>query len=194
MALLCYNQPEQRTIPMVKKSIDAKVRPLANASLEKASLLGAARIYVNKDSIIALTGTLDSGSACIVEKFGVDGPDGAAPSPIRREASLCVLPDKGVSLNVVMMSRAFQDAAGFKIGDQVRISLAEAPTPDAEEVVVRDISEGSQEDKDTRYAPSWEHSISLSLGAFYLPPLWSPSLTIDRTTQREPNKCFPGWS
>ena len=37
---------------------------------------------------------------------------------------------------VVMMTRAFQDATGFKIGDQVRISLAEADTAEANEIVV----------------------------------------------------------
>lgn len=158
---------------MVKKSIDAKVRPLANPSLEKASLLGAARLYVSKDSLIALTGALDNGHACIVEKLGVEklgddtpGPDGTTPAgPLRREAALCALPDKNVSPNVVMMSRAFQDATGFKIGDQVRLAMAEAPTPEAQEVAVIDVSEGAQEDPPpTRYAPCWEHSISLSLG------------------------------
>lgn len=156
---------------MVKKSIDVKVRPLANPSLEKASLLGAARLYVSRDSLIALTGALDNGHSCVVEKLGEDaagtpGPDGTTPSgPIKREAALWVLPDKNVSPNVVMMSRAFQDATGFKIGDQVRLALAEAPTPEADEVAVVDVSEGNQEDPaPTRYTPSWEHSISLSLG------------------------------
>lgn len=148
---------------MVKKSIDAKVRPLANASLEKASLLGAARLYISKDSLIALTGGLDNGNACIVEKLGDEGSDGTLP--LKREAALWVLPDKNVSPNIVMMSRAFQDATGFKIGDQVRLALAEAPTPDAEEVDLRDVSEGGQEDGATRYSPCWEHSISLSLGS-----------------------------
>lgn len=148
---------------MVKQSIDAKVRPLANAGLEKASLFGAARLYISKDSMIALTNGLESNKACVVEKL----PDDSAPDwePVKREASLCVLPEKNLSPNVVMMTRAFQDASGFRVGDQVRISLLEA-TPDADEVVVRNMTEGSEAEasKPTKYQPCWEYSLGLSLG------------------------------
>lgn len=157
---------------MLKKSIDAKVRPLSNVSLERASLLGAARIYVSKDSLIALTGGLDSGRPCIVESLQTgdassNASDGET-SKKRREASLWALPEKNVSANVVMMTRAFQEATGFKLGDVVRISLAEpAVVPDAEEVVVQDATSEADQQKDTaadsKHPPSWEFSISVSL-------------------------------
>lgn len=157
---------------MLKKSIDAKVRPLSNVSLERASLLGAARIYVSKDSLIALTGGLDSGRPCIVESLQTDDASSnaseAESSKKRREASLWALPEKNVSANVVMMTRAFQEATGFKLGDVVRISLAEpAVVPDAEEVVVQDATSEADQQKDTaadsKHPPSWEFSISVSL-------------------------------
>ncbi|KAH6607212.1 aaa family atpase [Trichoderma cornu-damae] len=160
---------------MLKKSIDAKVRPLANVSLERASLLGAARIYVSKDSLISLTGSLDSGRPCIVESLQTDddttgdGPAaGDAQTGKRRGASLWVLPEKNISPNVVMMTRAFQEAAGFRLGDVVRIALGEtAETPDAEEVVVQDAAGQADQQKDaaaeSRHPPSWEFSISVSL-------------------------------
>lgn len=157
---------------MLKKSIDAKVRPLSNVSLERASLLGAARIYVSKDSLIALTGGLDSGRPCIVESLQTDDASSnaseAETSKKRREASLWALPEKNVSANVVMMTRAFQEATGFKLGDVVRISLAEpAVVPDAEEVVVQDATSEADQQKDTaadsKHPPSWEFSISVSL-------------------------------
>lgn len=157
---------------MVKKSIDAKVRPLANASLEKTSLLGAARLYVSKDSLIALTNGLDGNKACVVEKL-IDGmpplasadPDAdPAGQPIRREASLCVLPEKNLSPNVVMMTRAFQDATGFRVGDQVRIALA-GETADVDEVVVRDVSEGVT-DAPQRYPLDWRSTVSISMGMY----------------------------
>lgn len=148
---------------MVKKSIDAKVRPLANPALEKASLLGAARLYVSKESLIALTNGLENGKPCVVEKL-----EDQAQSPVRREASLWILPEKNLSPNVVMMTRAFQDATGFRIGDQVRISLLES-MPDVDEVVVQDVSEEQQQAKDgrgARHAACWEFSLSLSMGGF----------------------------
>lgn len=145
---------------MVKKSIDAKVRPLANPALEKASLLGAARIYVSKDSLIALTNGLENGKACVLEKL--EDQQGLP----RREASLWILPEKNLSPNVVMMTRSFQEATGFKIGDQVRISLLES-MPDAEEVVVQDVSE-DQKEETARHPASWEFSLSLSMGKLVL--------------------------
>lgn len=158
---------------MLRKSIDAKVRPLSNVSLERASLVGAARIYVSKDSLISLTGGLDSGRTCIIESLQTDDSSSNASeaetsSKKRREASLWALPEKNVSANVVMMTRAFQEATGFKLGDFVRISLSEtAATPDAEEVVVQDATSEADQQKDTaadsKHAPCWEFSISVSL-------------------------------
>ncbi|KAL7928490.1 P-loop containing nucleoside triphosphate hydrolase protein [Trichoderma chlorosporum] len=158
---------------MLKKSIDAKVRPLANVSLERASLLGAARIYISKDSLISLTGGLDSGRPCVVESLQTDDTSGdgsAADAELtkRRGASLWVLPEKNISPNVVMMTRAFQEATGFKLGDVVRITLAEpAVIPDAEDVVVQDAASEADQQKDaaaeSRHAPSWEFSVSVSL-------------------------------
>ena len=148
---------------MVKRSIDAKVRPLANASLEKASLLGAARIYVSKESLIALTNGLESGRPCVIERLADDQPQHV---PIqKREASLFILPEKNLSPNVVMMTRAFQDATGFKIGDQVRIALLpESALPEVDEVVVQDVTEGSEGDAASRHTAGWEFSLSLSMG------------------------------
>lgn len=144
---------------MIKKNLDAKVRPLANTSLEKASLLGAARIYVSKDSLISLTGNLENGKHCLVERLNDQ------EEPLKREASLYILPEKNLSPNVVMMTRAFQEATGFKLGDQVRISLA-GVTPEAVEVVMQDVSEGTS-DLETRRpftADMWAALISHYLG------------------------------
>ncbi len=83
---------------------------------------------------------------------------------------LWVLQDKNVSPNVVLMSRAFQDASGFKIGDQVRLLLARGEngkTADAGEVLLSDVSEAAQEVlAGCRYPLQWEPLISLALGPF----------------------------
>lgn len=143
---------------MLKKELEAKVRPLANASLEKASLQGAARIYISKDSLLSLTGTLDNGRACLLERL-----DDGQEAPLTRQASLWILPEKNLSPNVVVMTRAFQDATGFKIGDQVRITLADG-IPDADEVVLEQI-EGERDDEVQRLYPIvWQLPVGLFLG------------------------------
>ncbi|KAM3447350.1 hypothetical protein MY3296_008820 [Beauveria thailandica] len=143
---------------MVQESITAKVRPLSHPSLEKKSLLGAARLYVSKDSLIALTNGLES-RPCVVERVPLDGDESG---PIRREASICVLPEKNLSPNVVMMTRTFQDATGFRVGDQVRIVLR-AATSDVDEVVVRDLSEPEADVEAMLYSTDWRMPLGFSM-------------------------------
>lgn len=157
---------------MVKtSSIEAKVRPLANPSLEKASLLGAARVYISKESLLALTNGLDHGQPCVVDRVA------APPLPPlpRRRAALWLLPDKNVGPNVVMMTRAFQEATGFRIGDLVRIALADDPAlPDAGDVVVADVTDDPPPPGGAKHAPGWEYALSLSMGGL-------PSLVVHLT-------------
>ncbi|KAF5024716.1 hypothetical protein F66182_3200 [Fusarium sp. NRRL 66182] len=163
---------------MLAKSIDAKVRPLANTSLEKSSLLGAARVYVSKDTLLSLNGNLENGKRCLVTRLEGSArdaakEDGVPQEELQREASLWILPEKNLSPNVVMMTRAFQDATGFKIGDPVRITVA-GTTPDAGEIIVQDATERTDKtasdidkmekfEKQARYSPSWEFSIASAL-------------------------------
>lgn len=144
-----------------KKALSAKIRPLANASLEKATLLGAARLYVSKDSLIALTGELVNGKACTIEKAAVEGEDEG--KTIKREACLYVLSGQNVSPNVVQMSRAFQEATGFKIGDQVNIEALDAPVADAEEVVVEDITKEPPNEGKRKIPLNWEMAVAVNL-------------------------------
>lgn len=151
---------------MVKQSIEAKVRPLANASLERASLAGAARIYISTQSMLALTNGVNHGRLCVVDRLD--------PEPaLRRHAVLWLLPDnKNLSPNVVMMTRAYQEATGFRIGDQVRITLAEDPLPDAYEVVVAHVTGGGGHEqqqqqhpqRESIYPPGWEFVLSHTMG------------------------------
>ncbi|PFH57236.1 hypothetical protein XA68_15323 [Ophiocordyceps unilateralis] len=144
---------------MAKKYVEAKVRPLANPSLEKASLIGAARVYISKEALLGLTNGFELGKPCVIEAVGGGG--------LRREAALWLLPDKNVGPNIVMMTRAFQEAAGFKIGDLVRLSLVDAPAVAvAREVLVRDVSDDVQRRNaavDSKHPAGWEFCLSLFL-------------------------------
>ncbi|KAF5619803.1 AAA family ATPase [Fusarium tjaetaba] len=157
---------------MLAKSVDAKVRPLANTSLEKASLLGAARIYVSKDTLLSLNGNLENGKHCVVtrlESAAANKEDVVPQEDLQREASLWILPEKNLSPNVVMMTRAFQEATGFKIGDTIRIAIA-GTTPEAEEVVVQEVTEVTD-----KTAAEFERMERLEEGAKYPLP-WENSL------------------
>ncbi|PNY24928.1 ATPase family protein [Tolypocladium capitatum] len=160
---------------MVKKSIDAKVRPLpAGSTLEKASLAGAGRLYVSKESLLGLTNnSLESGRLCVLERLEGD--------PLRREATLWVQPAKDLSPNVVVMTRAFQEATGFKIGDYVRIVLREA-VPDADDVVAQHVTKEDETPwPDEKRAPGWASAWNISLG-----------LSLDRAEQVFPGMVFEG--
>ncbi|KAF4978524.1 hypothetical protein FZEAL_5108 [Fusarium zealandicum] len=172
---------------MLADSIDAKVRPLANAALEKSSLLGAARIYVSRDSLLSLTGALENGKHCLVTPLATENArdrDGVLDDDDvqEREATLWILPEKNLSPNVVMMTRAFQDATGFRIGGVVRISLL-GVTPDAEQVVVEDVTERTEKNaSDFDRLEKYEKEVKNPLP-------WEDTLTalFDRASQ-----VFPG--
>ncbi|OAA60764.1 AAA family ATPase [Cordyceps fumosorosea ARSEF 2679] len=140
---------------MVQGSVTVKVRPLTLPGLEKKNLQGAARLYVSKESLIALTKSLEGNKPCVVERLPPDDDAAAAAeTPIQREALLCVLPEKNMSPNIGMMTRAFQEATGFRLGDQVRIALLQT-TADVEEVVVRDTSDAEVNVKQRMYPVDW---------------------------------------
>lgn len=64
---------------------------------------------------------------------------------------------------MVVMTRAFQEATGFKLGDTVRISLGDG-IPDAEEVLVQEIDGAAGGKLEAKHPACWEFSVSLSLG------------------------------
>lgn len=118
------------------KEATAKVRPVLkwDSAQEKSSLQGVAKVWVNKDTLILLTGGVESGKRCWVERIALaasSGPlDGSNVAeqeaiPIRRQALLASSPDKSIGQNVIMMTEAYREACGFKLGDQVSIKAHE---------------------------------------------------------------------
>ncbi|PSS00621.1 P-loop containing nucleoside triphosphate hydrolase protein [Coniella lustricola] len=121
------------------KFIEVKVRPIPTSSSDKGadkSLKGASRIYVNKEVLYELAGTaLENGKPCAVEKTLPDG------QVTRREGSLWTAADPKLSRAVAQMSKAFQDACEFKLGDQVKVIYSgEKTVPGAEDVLLEDIT------------------------------------------------------
>ncbi|KAM0294789.1 hypothetical protein ACHAO9_001226 [Fusarium lateritium] len=154
---------------MLAKSIDARVRPQANGLMEKSSMQGAARVYVSKETMISLIGTIEHGKHCLVTLLEASSSSSDptshtdGPQQVQREAALWTLPEKNLSKNVVVMSTAFREATGFKVGDLIRLTTT-GVTPDAQEIVVQDVTEKPENDpdrlvrweKDAKYPVSWE--------------------------------------
>lgn len=120
------------------KYIEVKVRPIPTSSDKSSdkSLKGASRVYVNKEVLVELTGTaLENGKPCFVERTLEDG------RAVTREASLWAATDPKMSRAVVQMSKPFQDACEFKLGDQVKLIYTDGKAiPEAEEVVIEDLT------------------------------------------------------
>src|SRR5262245_39847918 len=110
-----------------------KVRPLAN---EKTSMKDASHLYINRSVYIQMLGTLDADKSCTIENIEGTG--------IPRQASLDLLVGQNINTNIVLMSSAFQEACGFKLGDTVRITPNPGAQKDAGLVVVEDITIASQ--------------------------------------------------
>ncbi|KAK1594310.1 ATPase [Colletotrichum navitas] len=129
------------------KTIDGKVRPLApfDKTLEKATLKGASRIYVNRDALIQLTGSIDNGRRCVVTRTAAQDATKSA-AELRREAALWTLSDKNISPNIILMSEAYREACGFDLGDHVTITMCEKfAVPDAETVNILPMTTSERE-------------------------------------------------
>lgn len=120
------------------KFVEVRIRPVPSPSDKSGdkTLKGASRIYVNKEVLLELTGTaLENGKRCYVEKILEDG------KATTREASIWAAADPKVSRGVVQMSKPFQDACDFKLGDQVKVIYTDGQAvPEAEEVVLEDVT------------------------------------------------------
>ena len=94
---------------------------------------------------------------------------GALGSPLRFEALLSTPVDKDISPNVVLMGRSFQESCGFKLGDQIRVVLANRDAPVVEEVVVKDVT-GTENCPvmPDREMQMWEHVLGCYFGKLRL--------------------------
>ncbi|TQN73133.1 ATPase family protein 2 [Colletotrichum shisoi] len=152
------------------KTIDGKVRPLApfDKTLEKSTLKGASRIYVNRDSLIQLTGSVDNGRRCVVTRnVAQDAAKSTSiTEPLHREAALWTLSDKNISPNIILMSEAYREACGFELGDQITITMCEKTVvPDAEAVNILPVTTSERERAEiTAWEGAWIGVIRFYLG------------------------------
>ncbi|KAH8912774.1 AAA-domain-containing protein [Coniochaeta sp. PMI_546] len=135
------------------RTLDVKIR--ATNPGQDQGLKSAGRIFISKDALIELTGSVEDGKAVTVVELTEDGREMSS----RREALLWAAPTKLVK--VVQMSEAFRLACGFSIGSEVRIcySPATASVTEAEEVVIEaamPAKDGSSKELDPDSVAGWE--------------------------------------
>lgn len=135
------------------KTLDVKIR--ATNPGQDQGLKSASRIFISKDALIELTGSVDDGRAVTVVELTEDGREMSSS----RQALLWAAPTKLVK--VVQMSEAFRVACGFSIGSEVRIcySPATASVAEADELVIEatmPTKDGSVKDIDPDSVPGWE--------------------------------------
>lgn len=119
--------------------IEARIRPYSgNNNQERLDQKGVSRVYLCKEVLTALK--LDPGQVCYLSKIDEIG------SPIqKREAIIWPTHEKNLSKRVVQVSKTFQEACGFKLGDNVLIEPA-GTIHESENVVLKDVTTLISED------------------------------------------------
>ena len=104
-------------------------------SLEKATLVNAGRVEVSIDAFFKFTGETRGEYLCVIQR------PSSSETPLRRQACLMGrnqvrgAGDK-IGSAVVIMSRAFHDASGFSLRDEVELTvLGKMPTARGVKVV-----------------------------------------------------------
>ena len=114
------------------KTLEVKVRPFSNpSSQERADQKGASRVHLSKDALLDLR--LESGEMCYICKVGEEGE-------LWRKAIAWATNEKSLSKKVVQISKAFQEACSFKLGDELRIGAAVDTLEDAYSIVLEDVT------------------------------------------------------
>lgn len=143
-----------------QKTLEVKIRPYSSQNnQERPDQKGVSRVHICREALLDLK--LESGQPCYLWKIG-ESEDG------RREAIAWLTAEKSLSKKVVQISKTFQEACGFKLGDDLNIKAA-GTLSIAESIVLKDVTaqdadaapELGEEDR-----PHWEWYLRESLGTF----------------------------
>ncbi|KAH8802819.1 putative ATPase family gene 2 protein [Xylogone sp. PMI_703] len=164
-----------------QKFLEVKIRPYASQNnQDRPDQKGVARVHMCRDILLDLR--LDPGQPCYLWKTDQD------PSK-RREAIAWLTSEKALSKKVIQISKSFQEACGFKLGDDLYISSAGSIKP-AENVVLRDISIQEPEKLPELAAQDrvhWEWYLREALGRA---EIIFPGMTFKNISLRGPKRTF----
>lgn len=144
-----------------QKTLEVKIRPYTNPkNHERPDQKGASRVHLSRDALYDLR--LDSGQRCYLWKIGED-------ENTRKEAIAWLTPESSLNKRVIQISKVFQDASGFKLGDDLYICPA-GNMEVAETVSLREIL-GERKIKDGKEEPTFPPELEteeLSHWSWYL--------------------------
>jgi len=148
-----------------QKSLEVKIRPYPNQSQERADQDGASRVFLAMNTLLDLG--LNSGETCYVWKLPPVGGEEVVEKPEIREAIAWLSTEKNLSRKVAQVSKVFQEACGFKLGDELGIASGGGVFPKVVgSVVFRDVSVDKESlpllDEEDR--PHWEWHLTKHLG------------------------------
>jgi AAA family ATPase len=161
-----------------QKTLEVKIRPYSSQNnQERPDQKGASRVYLCREALLDLK--LEPGQVCYILKV-------TDSEKVRREAIAWLTAEKSLSKKVIQMSKSFQEASGFKLGDDVKISAAGA-VPVATSIVLRDIT--AQELEATpelggQDKPHWEWFLRESLCRYLFSSACQFSTKWTNTTRR----------
>lgn len=111
-----------------EKILELKVRPYQAQSQERPDFRNVARVYVCTDVLLDLQ--VKNGETCYLWKS-------SEGEHTRREAVIWLATEK-LSRKVVQVSKAFQEACGFKLSDDVIVARG-AKLEVAKEILIKDV-------------------------------------------------------
>ncbi|RFU34450.1 hypothetical protein B7463_g1841, partial [Scytalidium lignicola] len=167
--------------PEAQKTLEVKIRPYASQNnQDRPDQKGVARVHMNREILLDLR--LDPGQPCYLWKTDQD-------SSKRREAIAWLTSEKSLSKKVIQMSKAFQEACGFKLGDDLNISAA-GSLKLADGVILRDASVQEPDKLPELVAEDrihWEWYLREPLGRA---EIIFPGMTFKNISLRGPKRTF----
>ncbi|KAG4027110.1 hypothetical protein MFRU_033g00800 [Monilinia fructicola] len=130
------------------KILELKIRPYQAQSQERPDFKNVARVYVCTDVLLDLQ--VKSGETCYLWKS-------SEGEHTRREAVIWLATEK-LSRKVVQVSKAFQEACGFRLSDEVLNIAGGGELSVAKEILIKDVGmvEGVMPELKGRVKVGWE--------------------------------------
>jgi len=143
-----------------QKTLEVKIRPYSSQNnQERPDQKGVSRVHICREALLDLK--LESGQPCYLWKIGENEDE-------KREAIAWLTAEKSLSKKVVQISKTFQEACGFKLGDDLNIkaagTLSIAKSIVLKDVTAQDIEAAPELEEEDR--PHWEWYLRESLGRF----------------------------
>ena len=114
-----------------QRTLEVKIRPYSSQNnQERPDQKGASRVHFCREALLDLR--LESGQPCFIWKTSEN-------SDQRREAIAWLTSEKALSKKVIQISKTFQEACNFKLGDELFVSAAGRLNL-ADSVVLRDVT------------------------------------------------------